>query len=236
MVSKRVAIFLAGGTSERMGQDKPTLQLNGESLIQRHLSMSKLINLQRVYIVVNAFNGSQIKAMTTDDPRVEILEQSYPRATGAVRTGLDACPDAEELFIVCVNDIVRRDIYSVLRNSKSPIAIPTVRSQYPFLGGMLEISNENKIQSIIERPQGGVPAGSFINILIHRLSGLESIDTLRDQLSKEIGYEEAINGCIRSGYFAEPIFLKSWVGIKTSIDLQIALEHLDEINRDLPIV
>ena len=37
-----IAVLLAGGRSERVGTDKPTLELNGEMLVERHLRQREI--------------------------------------------------------------------------------------------------------------------------------------------------------------------------------------------------
>ena len=237
MISKRrVAIFLAGGEGRRMGRDKPTLELGGESLVQRHLRQSLAVNFRKVLIVTNRLNRSSIEELVRGDPRVQIIEQKYPGASGAVKTGLEVCvpSDLDEVFIVCVNDIVTDEIYSLLASCQAAIAIPTVRAQRVFRGGMLELCRGQRIATIVERTQRHVPVGAWINIFIHRICGPATISSLYDQLLGGIEYEKCIQGCIQMGHLARPVFLRRWVGIKTPSDFQRALGQIELINTDRP--
>jgi molybdopterin-guanine dinucleotide biosynthesis protein A len=42
-----IAILLSGGRSKRVGIDKPTLQLNGEMLVERHLRQLRAAGIRK---------------------------------------------------------------------------------------------------------------------------------------------------------------------------------------------
>ena len=78
--------------------------------------------------------------------------------------------EANSICTVCVNDIVSDQDYRnlfALTGRDGTILIPTVPLERSFPGGYLELSPETRaVRRIVEKPQGGCPAGAAANIMV----------------------------------------------------------------------
>jgi molybdopterin-guanine dinucleotide biosynthesis protein A len=102
-----IAILLAGGRSERVGIDKPTLHLNGEMLVERHLRQLRGAGVTEAVIVCHLGNEALIRARTG----AQTVLQRGGSMSSAVLTGMQQT-EAHSICAVCVNDIVSdEDLY-----------------------------------------------------------------------------------------------------------------------------
>jgi len=213
-----IAILLAGGRSERVGIDKPTLELNGEMLVERHLRQLRAAGVKNGVIVCHPGNEALIRARTG----VQTVLQRGHSMSSAVLTGLEQT-EADSICIVCVNDIVSGEDYHqlfALNDRDGTILIPTVLLERTFPGGYLELDpNTRAVRRIVEKPQGGCPAGAAANIMIHQIFGRRLLARLKSLLSDGIEYETAINELIEEGTRVVAVPIRWWVAIKTPEDI-----------------
>ena len=145
-----IAILLAGGRSERVGIDKPTLQLNGEILVERHLRQLRAAGVKDAVIVCHPGNEALIRTRT----RVQTVLQRGDSMSSAVFTGMHQT-EAHSICAVCVNDIISDDDYRQLfaQNGRDgTILIPTVPLERSFTGGYLELNPETQaVRRIVEK-------------------------------------------------------------------------------------
>jgi molybdopterin-guanine dinucleotide biosynthesis protein A len=229
-MSETRAVLLAGGRSHRMGRDKPTLVLNGEPLVGRHVRQAALAGIDDLVVVANDDNEGAITAALAETPRhvrISVVRQELPNAEGAIVAGLEHVCDAHDVVISCTNDIVDDDTYGrLLRLPESPscsLALVAARVSWPFVGGRLVEGDEpGSIQRIDERPPGGCPPGSAINVMIHRLAGQELWRAVLNGLRRGEAYETCLNSQIAAGTSATALAVTRWVGIKTTEDLERA--------------
>ena len=207
-------ILLAAGRSERMGVDKPTLKINGEMLVERHVRQLARVGVQQIVVVCNALNQREIRGRT--------VLQRGDSMSSAVLTGIEEA-GAAAVCLVCVNDVVGDGDYRRIFATKSVekgIFIPTFRLDRTFSGGCLELNPATfAVRRIVEKPEGGCPPGAAANIMIHRILGREILERLQSMLREGIEYETALNELIGDGVPATAIQIESWVAIKTPEDL-----------------
>jgi len=213
-----IAILLAGGRSDRVGIDKPTLQLNGEMLVERHLRQLRAAGLRKAVIVCHPGNEPLIRARTG----VKTALQRGGSMSSAVLTGMQQTK-ARSICAVCVNDIVSDEDYQqlfALSHREGTILIPTVPLERSFTGGYLELNPDTKaVRRIVEKPHGGCPAGAAANIMIHQIFGRSLLTRLKSLLSDGIDYETAVNKLIESGTTVIAVPMRWWVAIKTPGDI-----------------
>jgi dTDP-glucose pyrophosphorylase len=211
------ALLLAAGRSERLGIDKPTLELNGEMLVERHLRQLRAAGVSDATIVCHSGNEALIRARTG----VQTALQHGDSMSSAVLTGIHQT-EAHSICVVCVNDIVFDEDYRqlfTLSGREGSILIPTVPLERSFQGGYLEIIPDSQVvRRIVEKPQGGCPAGAPANILIHQIFGRKLLARLKSLLSSGIEYETAVNELIESGTAVIAVPIRWWVAIKTPDD------------------
>ena len=212
------ALLLAAGRSERLGIDKPTLQLNGEMLVERHLRQLRAAGVSDVVIVCHPGNEALIRARTG----VKTVLQRGDSMSSAVLTGIHQT-EADSICVVCVNDIVSDEDYRqlfTLNGRDGSILIPTVPLERSFPGGCLEIMPDSQVvRRIVEKPQGGCPVGAAANIMIHQIFGRKLLARLKSLLSSGMEYETAVNELIESGTAVIAVPIHSWVAIKTPDDI-----------------
>lgn len=213
-----IAILLAGGRSERLGIDKPTLELNGEMLVERHLRQLRTGGVKNAVIVCHPGNEERIRARTG----AQTVLQSGDSMSSAVLTGLNQT-DSNSICAVCVNDIVSDEDYRqllALNGRDGTILVPTVALEQNFSGGFLELGHDNRaVRRIVEKAHGGCPAGAAANIMIHQIFGPELLARLRSLLSNGTEYETAINSLIEKGTNVIAVPIRWWIAIKTPDDI-----------------
>lgn len=213
-----IAILLAGGRSERVGIDKPTLQLNGEMLVERHLRQLRAAGLRKAVVVCHPGNEPLIRARAG----VKTVLQRGGSMSSAILTGVQQTK-ARSICAVCVNDIVSDEDYQqlfALSHREGTILIPTVPLKRSFPGGYLELNPVTRaVRRIIEKPQGGCPAGAAANIMLHQIFGRSLLTRLKSLLSDGIDYETAVNKLIESGTTVIAVPIRWWIAIKTPRDI-----------------
>jgi NDP-sugar pyrophosphorylase family protein len=220
------AILLAGGRSLRMGCDKTALELNGETLVERHLRQLREIGIANAIVVCHKDNEMAIQGRTGGTT----VRQTGHNMSSAVLSGLQAVPTAGAVWAVCVNDVVGDADYRRLAEfptGAESIVVPTRVLERVFGGGYLELSNNRThVRAIIEKPVGGCPPGTMANIMIHRITGRELLSRLSDELAAGQEYEPVVNSLIRSGIPVSAVPLDFWIAIKTPEDFERARELL----------
>ena len=213
-----IAILLAGGRSERLGSDKPTLEINGEMLVERHLRQLRTGGVKNTVIVCHPGNEERIRARTG----AQTVLQRGDSMSSAVLTGLNQT-DSNSICAVCVNDIVSDEDYRQLLALNGPdgtILIPTVPLERSFSGGFLELGPANRaVRRIVEKPHSGCPAGAAANIMIHQIFGPELLARLKSLLSNGTEYETAINSLIEKSTSVIAVPIRWWIAIKTPDDI-----------------
>jgi dTDP-glucose pyrophosphorylase len=213
-----IAVLLAGGRSERVGTDKPTLELNGEILVERHLRQLRAAGVKDAVIVCHPGNEALIRACTG----VQTVLQVGHSMSSAVLTGMNQI-EAQSICTVCVNDIVSGEDYRqffALDGRDGTILIPTVPLERNFPGGYLELGPDNRaVRRIVEKPRGGCPTRAAANIMIHQIFGQKLLARLKSFLSNGMEYEAAINELIEEGTRVIAVPIRWWVAIKTPDDI-----------------
>lgn len=217
-MERMIAILLAAGRSERLGIDKPTLEINGEMLVERHLWQLRAAGVKNAVIVCHPGNEALIRARTGAQTVLQIGDSM----SSAVLTGIEQA-EAHSICPVCVNDIISDEDYRqflALDGRDGTILIPTVPLERNFPGGFLELGPDNRaVRRIVEKPQGGCPPGAAANIMIHQIFGPKLLARLKSLLSNGTEYETAINNLIKKGTSVIAVPIRWWVAIKTPDDL-----------------
>lgn len=213
-----IAILLAGGRSKRLGIDKPTLEINGEMLVERHLRQLRAGGVNEAVIVCHPGNEALINARTGAKTVLQVGDSM----SSAILTGMNQT-DSNSICAVCVNDIVSDEDYRQLLTLNRPdetILIPTAPLEQNFSGGFLELGPDNRaVRRIVEKPHGGCPAGAAANIMIHQIFGVKLLARLKSLLSNGTEYETAINNLIEKGTSIIAVPIRCWIAIKTPDDI-----------------
>ena len=204
------AILLAAGRSIRMGRDKPLIEIDCETLVQRHIRQSRAAGAASALIICNPDNEPAIRERSS----APTLQQKGAGMSGAVLTGLEAT--AGPIWLICVNDLVADKDYRTIAQAQGGIVIPTRPLERVFEGGYLELE-ASLVKRIVEKPPGGCPPGSPANIMIHRWTACQP--RLAQLLKAGIDYESAVNTIIAEGARAVAVPIAHWTALKMPADL-----------------
>lgn len=215
------ALLLAGGRSARAGVDKPTLELNGETLVERHTRQLRAAGVAQFVAVCNARNQAAIAARAG----VRTVVQRGDSMSAAILTGIEEA-DAGAICAVCVNDIIGDADYARIFAFASPegsIVIPTIRLERNFEGGCLDVDGgAGRVRRIVEKPAGGCPVGAAANVMIHQMRGGEVAGRLAQLLRSGVEYEAAVNQLIGERVRVTAVAISWWVAIKSPGDIERA--------------
>ena len=99
------AIIPAAGSSSRMGQFKPLLQVDGQSLIQRAISVFRQNRIDDIIVVVGHRAADLEVALARDEVRIARNEAYMRGMFSSVKIGMRQLPDHCEAFFVLPVDI-----------------------------------------------------------------------------------------------------------------------------------
>jgi hypothetical protein len=197
-----------------MGRDKPTILLNGETLVERHLRQLGGVGCERAVAVCNEENEGGIRMRTG----AWTVKQRGGDMSAAVRTGLEEICGAESVWVVCVNDIIADTDYRRIAETAAEIVIPTRPLMRAFVGGCLDVQ-DGRVVRIIEKPPGGCPPGAAANIMVHRWTGAALLRRLYEHLARGIEYESAVNELVAASTHVLAVRADFWIALKTPYDL-----------------
>ncbi|MEU8919490.1 nucleotidyltransferase family protein [Kitasatospora sp. NPDC048545] len=229
------AILLAAGHGTRLGQDKPTFELNGESLVRRHVRQARAAHVDHFVIVANPANTQavyeQARPAVGDVPLTVVLQEG-PDAHAAALTGLRRLSaDCEQVFVSGITDIVPDTAYEQVAAALpgGGIAIASAVLERTFTGGMLGFhpGSTTDLACIIERPEGGCPPGHLVNIWVHHISGRQHIERITELTAHHRDYEDAVNDALAAGTPGTAVVLPWWEAIKDPASVQRAYLLLD---------
>ncbi len=99
------AIIPAAGSSSRMGQFKPLLQVDGQSLIQRAISVFRQNRIDDIIVVVGHRAADLEAALVQEEVRIARNEAYMRGMFSSVKIGMRQLPDHCEAFFVLPVDI-----------------------------------------------------------------------------------------------------------------------------------
>jgi NDP-sugar pyrophosphorylase family protein len=215
------AILLAAGHGTRLGRDKPTVVLGGETLLQRHMRQARTAGVTSFIIVTNEDNRAAVAdhaAQIADGTPFRVVLQEGPDAHAAAATGLRLLPgDCTSAFVCGITDIVPDISYALVAKAlpEYGIGIASAILERTFVGGMLSFRpGTHQLERIIERPPGGCPPGRLVNIWIHHLAGHELITRISRDTAALGDYETAVNHVLADGTPGAAVVLPFWEAIK----------------------
>lgn len=223
------AVLLAAGRGTRLGRDKPTLDLGGESLLQRHLRQARLAAVDSFTVVAGAHNHQRIREIVARDPapdQITVVLQEGRDAHAAAATGLRRAAGADAAFVCGITDVVPDDTYAAIAAAAGEGPALTIASyvlERSFVGGMLDFHpGSHRLRRIVERPEGGCPPGRLVNIWIHHLAGAALITALARATRILGNYEDAINNALAAGLPGFAHHVTDWEAIKDKASLDRA--------------
>lgn len=137
-IADPVALLLAAGRSERMGDDKLLLPLDGKPMIERSLrSFRKAERVQDVIIVATEELAPKIEHLRR--PNIHIVTNPEPERgmISSIRAGLESTWTHERNFLICPADMpfIKVEIVDQIVNAFITRGAKIVLPAYKGLGG-----------------------------------------------------------------------------------------------------
>lgn len=143
-------IIIAAGASNRLGQPKQLLKLNGETLLNR--SIQEAAKVSEHIIVVLGSHFSEI-SKTIENRNVTIIhnENCAEGMASSIREGVLLCIDAPKLIIsICDQPYLTADIFEKLIAFSNLTAKPIIASDYGGAIGVPILFNKEIFQHLLE--------------------------------------------------------------------------------------
>ncbi len=218
-------IFLASGKSSRCAplSDKNFLEFCGEPLILKLLKNAKNGGLKNFIIVSNGENLDQIREVCNGtsflkNAEIVIQKDLSEGMAGGISAGLEKTDDEESVFIMGGNDYVEYEIYQeILKTGKNcdGVLLAKHMKEY-FPGGYLEIDENKKIKSIIEKPGEGHEPSNLVNIVGHFFNKSKDLKKALTEAesSQDDVYETALDILFKTKTFKAVEYDGIWQAIK----------------------
>lgn len=152
----QVGLILAAGSGSRMGRPKATIEINGERLVDRAVSIFHEAGIKNVYVVLGAWQGSVPDAHVVNNPDWESGMGS------SLITGLKSIsenPENSEVVISLV-DLPGMTAAAIRKISEAPQEI--VVGQFAGKPGHPVKFARKHWQSIIESTSGDAGARNYL--------------------------------------------------------------------------
>jgi UDP-N-acetylglucosamine diphosphorylase / glucose-1-phosphate thymidylyltransferase / UDP-N-acetylgalactosamine diphosphorylase / glucosamine-1-phosphate N-acetyltransferase / galactosamine-1-phosphate N-acetyltransferase len=216
-------IFLASGRSARMEplSDKNLLEFCGEPLVLKLLKNAQAGGLENFVVVTNGENTDAIRGILEDHnfpAEIAVQKDLDEGMAGGVTAGLELVNDNEAVFVLGGNDYIEASAYAeVLKKSEGldgGILAKKVEKYFP--GGYLQVSGENKITSIVEKPGEGKEPSDMINIVAHFFSSAGDLKQALEiaKSKKDDVYEVALQSLFEEKYFVAVEYSGMWQAVK----------------------
>ncbi len=201
--------------------DKNLLKFCGKPLLFHLLKNLKEGGLTDFIIVANEFNQEAIaKLLETYKIPAKITVQPNldDGMAGAVLAGLELVPEDDEVMVHNAQDFVNSKIYHKILTKAlecdGVILAKKVKSYFP--GGYLEVDENNKILSIVEKPGAGNEPSDLVNIVAHFFKNSRDLKAALSaaQSSKDDVYEVALQKLFNARNFYAIEYEGMWQAIK----------------------
>lgn len=221
-MNKPLFVILAGGGGKRfipLTTDKILFPFLGKPFIEHVLDTIAEAGGEDVLIVTNSKTEDWLPSYRHPKLRVEATRQPEPK--GMADALLNAAERIGERPIIVLNgdDIVEPALLkSILAQANSAYSLITgkeVQSYFP--GGYLQVEN-NRVVSIIEKPEPGTEPSNLINLVVHYFSRPQDFFQALHEVStdKDDQYEQALARLMQEHEVGFVPYTGTWQALKYS--------------------
>jgi NDP-sugar pyrophosphorylase family protein len=219
------AVFLCGGRGKRMfpiTEDKFLLDFLEKPLLEHQIKIACEAGLSHFVIIGNPENIARIEQITKKIPGIKVDLAIQKKSVGIANALKSAEPFLhEQLLVINPNDVFSSSVYTKIiteaKKASAPSYILGYQVQKYFPGGYLQVSPQNELLQIVEKPNPGEEPSSLVNILIHchnnpedLLRYIETAKTTKDDV-----YECALDNMIKEGHKIKVVLYNDfWAPIK----------------------
>lgn len=161
-------IIIAAGASNRLGQPKQLLKLQGETLLNRTINEAAKVS-ERIIVVLGAHFQDISKTITNNSVTIIHNETWAEGMASSIREGLLLCLDAPRVIIsICDQPYLTGDIFEKLIAFSNLTGKPIVASDYGGVLGvpilfekeifeqLLELKGDKGARSILPKYKGEI--------------------------------------------------------------------------------
>ncbi|MBU0766870.1 NTP transferase domain-containing protein [Patescibacteria group bacterium] len=191
-------LLLIAGRSRRFWplSEKTLFPICGTNLLEITTGRLMEAGLRDIILIGGSHNLEEVSDKYPQFPSIEQKDLELGMR-GALLDALPQC-GSESVMIVCVNDVIESSAYKHLvssaKQSATQGALLAQKTDRYFPGGYLQIDN-NRVTSIIEKPQKGSEPSNLVNIVAHVHNDasllLEELKKIKD--GTDDGYEQALD-------------------------------------------
>jgi bifunctional UDP-N-acetylglucosamine pyrophosphorylase/glucosamine-1-phosphate N-acetyltransferase len=216
-------IIIAAGRSTRMNPlpDKNLLKFCGKPLLWHLLNNLKQGGLTDFIIVANEFNREEITELLQKygiPAKITVQPNLEDGMAGAVLAGLALVSDDDEVMVHNAQDFVNSKIYHkiLLKALECDGVILAKKVSTYFPGGYLQVDENNKILSIVEKPGAGNEPSDLVNIVAHFFKNSRDLKAAlaSAKSSKDDVYEVALQKLFSARNFFAVEYEGNWQAIK----------------------
>lgn len=223
-------ILLLGGRSKRFWplQDKPLVELCGNTVLEHVLGRLRNAGLEELIIVTGPETEQTIQSLAPD---ATVLVQ-HDREGGMCAALLESLPQCgtDSVLVVGGSDIVEADAYRLtvdgLRDGVDGVLLARKVDRY-FPGGYLTL-DDDRITGIAEKPGEGNEPSDLVNLVVHaHRDASVLLDALKNAKSDaDDVYEVALASLFASHTYHAATYEQSWHPLKYPWHLLPLLEHI----------
>jgi len=219
------AVFLCGGRGNRMfpiTEDKFLLDFLEKPLLEHQIKIACEAGLSHFVIIGNSENIARIEQITKKIPGIKVDLAIQKKSVGIADALKSAEPFLhEQLLVINPNDVFSISAYTKIiteaEKASASSYILGYQVQKYFPGGYLQVSPQNELLQIVEKPNPGEEPSNLVNILIHchnnpeeLLHYIETAQTTRDDV-----YECALDNMVKQGHKIKVVLYNNfWAPIK----------------------
>ncbi len=214
-------------------EDKFLLKFLGRTLLEHQVEMAKEAGLTEFVMVGNPQNISRIREIINDIPgiKVETVIQKEPLG---IANALESASEflVGEIIVVNPNDVFESSAYTRLLEARRAGPATAYLLGYEvsdyFPGGYLVVGEDDRLVSIVEKPERGQEPSNLVNILIHLhtdpkglLKYVANVRTNKDDV-----YESALDAMTKDTKRIRVVpYSGSWSAIKYPWHIFDAVKH-----------
>lgn len=231
-------LLLAAGRSRRVKpiEDKNFLKFFGYTLIEHQLMRLQCAGFTDILLVGGEHNLERLKEIAAKqvaqnpDSKIQVLEQKNLEEgmAGAILTVEEAVGD-DDLFIVSSNDMVEVTAFEAMKKASEGEAssyLLAYKVEEYFPGGYLQ-TEEDRILSIIEKPEPGEEPSNLVNVVLHLHKNPKALFELlkKTHSDRDDRYEAAMDQLMKERIFEAVEYTDHWQPIKHPWHILDLMEH-----------
>ncbi len=238
-----ILIILAGGASSRMWplHEKSLLRFGNTPLLLYQLQRYIALGFDRIILVGNPENAAMLRTLTESlsGIQVEVVVQTEPNGMGdaLLRTEpvlFQGQRVPQAVYITQVHDVVDEHLHGdILRHyhsNPSRTYLAAVEMEDYFPGGYLQVDDDGRVLSIIEKPGAENRPSNLVNIVAHlHADAGPLLDAIREEYTAsptpDDHYERAMDRLMKQTVYQAVPYQGPWSALKYPWHVLDIMDH-----------